>query len=214
MSVAFQVPVVYIHVTHACDQQTFFHWLLMIIVTLLDHTVSFTMVHKMSRHITEIIPHTLLIIIIKSEAWTVIHCLRLGHGTMVCAIYLYIFTVLKGVRNTPFPEEYIIDSDIERDIFVMCKYTWIITWNIETLSTNIRKVHVIGHLPYVQLYVFTTLSRSPGICSISESTEPEKPAAFSSLPLNIMGGLAKMDGRSIHWISITGTLLEFWKITH
>ena len=129
MSVALQVPVVYIHATHACDQQAFFHWLLMIIVTLLDHAVAFTMVHKMSRHITEIIPHTWLIIIIKSEAWTVIHCLRLGHETMVCAVYLYIFTVLKGVRNTPFPEECIIDSDIDCDIFVMCKYTWIITWN-------------------------------------------------------------------------------------
>ena len=31
-----------------------------------------------------------LIIIIKSEVWNIIHCLGLGHGTMVCAVCLYI----------------------------------------------------------------------------------------------------------------------------
>ena len=32
-----------------------------------------------------------LITIIKSEVWTIIHCLGLGHGTMVCAVCLSIF---------------------------------------------------------------------------------------------------------------------------
>ena len=32
-----------------------------------------------------------LIIIIKSEVWTITHCLGLGHETMVCAVYLSIF---------------------------------------------------------------------------------------------------------------------------
>ena len=32
-----------------------------------------------------------LIIIIKSEVWTIIHCLGLGHETMVCAVCLSIF---------------------------------------------------------------------------------------------------------------------------
>ena len=32
-----------------------------------------------------------LIIIIKSEVWTITHCLGLGHETMVCAVCLYIF---------------------------------------------------------------------------------------------------------------------------
>ena len=32
-----------------------------------------------------------LIIIIKSEVWTFIHCLGLGHETMVCAVCLFIF---------------------------------------------------------------------------------------------------------------------------
>ena len=32
-----------------------------------------------------------LIIIIKSEVWTIIHCLRLDHETMVCAVCLSIF---------------------------------------------------------------------------------------------------------------------------
>ena len=35
-----------------------------------------------------------LIIIIKSEVWTIIHCLGLGHGTMVCVICLSIFLFL------------------------------------------------------------------------------------------------------------------------
>ena len=32
-----------------------------------------------------------LIIIVKSEVWTITHCLGLGHETMVCAVYLSIF---------------------------------------------------------------------------------------------------------------------------
>ena len=32
-----------------------------------------------------------LIIIIKSEVWTIIHCLGLGHETMVCAVCLFIW---------------------------------------------------------------------------------------------------------------------------
>ena len=32
-----------------------------------------------------------LIIITKSEVWTIIHCLGLGHETMVCAVCLLIF---------------------------------------------------------------------------------------------------------------------------
>ena len=32
-----------------------------------------------------------LVIIIKSEVWTIIHCLGLGHETMVCAVCLFIF---------------------------------------------------------------------------------------------------------------------------
>ena len=32
-----------------------------------------------------------LIIIIKSEVWTITHCLGLGHETMVCAVCVSIF---------------------------------------------------------------------------------------------------------------------------
>ena len=39
----------------------------------------------------EIIYILCLIIIIKSEVWTITHCLRLGHETMVCAACLPIF---------------------------------------------------------------------------------------------------------------------------
>ena len=32
-----------------------------------------------------------LVFIIKSEVWTITHCLGLGHETMVCTVFLYIF---------------------------------------------------------------------------------------------------------------------------
>ena len=35
-----------------------------------------------------------LIIIIKLEVWTITHCLRLGHETMVCVVCLFIFLLL------------------------------------------------------------------------------------------------------------------------
>ena len=38
-----------------------------------------------------------LIIIIKSEVWTIIHCLGLGHETMVCAVCLSIFLSNKNM---------------------------------------------------------------------------------------------------------------------
>ena len=43
------------------------------------------------RVMIEIIYILCLIIIIKSEVWTITHCLGLGHGTMVCAVCLSIF---------------------------------------------------------------------------------------------------------------------------
>ena len=36
-----------------------------------------------------------LIIIIKSEVWTIAHCLGLGHETMVCAVCLYILMMIE-----------------------------------------------------------------------------------------------------------------------
>ena len=38
-----------------------------------------------------------LIIIIKSEVWTIIHCLGLGHETMVCAVCILIFLGIVSV---------------------------------------------------------------------------------------------------------------------
>ena len=35
--------------------------------------------------------------IIKSEVWTIIHCLGLGHETMVCAVCLFIFLNITSV---------------------------------------------------------------------------------------------------------------------
>ena len=43
-----------------------------------------------------------LIIIIKSEVWTITHCLGLGHETMVCAVCLSIFLYL-GASQLPLP---------------------------------------------------------------------------------------------------------------
>ena len=39
-----------------------------------------------------------LIIIIKSEIWTITHCLGLGHETMVCAVCLY-YCIISEIAN-------------------------------------------------------------------------------------------------------------------
>ena len=40
-----------------------------------------------------------LIIIIKPEVWTIIHCLGLGHETMVCAVCLFIFLWIREMAR-------------------------------------------------------------------------------------------------------------------
>ena len=45
----------------------------------------------------EIIYILCLIIIIKSEVWTITHCLGLGHETMVCAVCLFVFFLIAHV---------------------------------------------------------------------------------------------------------------------
>ena len=40
-----------------------------------------------------------LIIIIKSEVWTITHCLGLGHETMVCAVCLYFYCIISEIAN-------------------------------------------------------------------------------------------------------------------
>ena len=44
--------------------------------------------------------HFFLIIIIKSEGWTIVHCLGLGHKTMVCAVCLSIFWSIWNLTGT------------------------------------------------------------------------------------------------------------------
>ena len=40
-----------------------------------------------------------LIVIIKSEVWTIIHCLGSGHETMVCTVCLSIFLWIRGMAR-------------------------------------------------------------------------------------------------------------------
>ena len=40
-----------------------------------------------------------LIIIIKSEVWTITHCLGLGHKTMVCAVCLHSYCIISEITN-------------------------------------------------------------------------------------------------------------------
>ena len=42
-----------------------------------------------------------LISIIKSEAWTITHCLGLGHETMVCAVCVYVFLWICHMAGLP-----------------------------------------------------------------------------------------------------------------
>ena len=51
----------------------------------------------------EIIYILCLIIIIKSEVWTITNCLGLGHETMVCAVCLSIFLVITDPINALIP---------------------------------------------------------------------------------------------------------------
>ena len=51
--------------------------------------ISFVMIERIYIHC--------LIIIIKSEVWTITHCLGLGHETMVCAVCLSIFSLIKNI---------------------------------------------------------------------------------------------------------------------
>ena len=50
----------------------------------------------------------LIIIIIISEVWTVIHCLGLGHETMVCAVCLFIFIWHLGHIRFPSKNDLVI----------------------------------------------------------------------------------------------------------
>ena len=75
-----------------------------------------------------------LIIIIKSEVWTIIHCLGLGHETMVCAVCLFIFFFL-----------YILDHTYLKSLIV-----WKILENVTSDHTNIVPV-----LPFILSNLFS-----------------------------------------------------------
>ena len=51
-----------------------------------------------------------LIIIIKSEVWTITHCLGLGHETMVCAVCLYSYCIISEIANIIAVNMYIFTS--------------------------------------------------------------------------------------------------------
>ena len=46
-----------------------------------------------------------LIIIIKSEVWTITHCLGLGHETMVCAVCISLFLSIPWAKTTARRDE-------------------------------------------------------------------------------------------------------------
>ena len=57
-----------------------------------------------------------LIIIIKSEVWTIIHCLGLGHETMVCAVFLYSYQDLMHYQ------QYLRSVESLNVVFNWCKF--------------------------------------------------------------------------------------------
>ena len=73
-----------------------------------------------------------LIIIIKSEVWTITHCLGLGHETMVCAVCLSIFLWhgTKGCESLWCWTQYVtLDFDLTHDLILN---SWILKlkfWN-------------------------------------------------------------------------------------
>ena len=71
-----------------------------------------------------------LIIIIKSEVWTVIHCLRLGQETMLCAVCLFIFLysiyIKRGEIQMDTSQNTYDLTQVKDDVSVMC--IWEVTW--------------------------------------------------------------------------------------
>ena len=62
-----------------------------------------------------------LIIIIKSEVWTIIHCLGLGHETMLCAVSLSIFLWIFNDMWKSLPNEYNHQHHVDRRIYASIK---------------------------------------------------------------------------------------------
>ena len=57
-----------------------------------------------------------LIIIIKSEVWTITHCLELGHETMVSDVCLYILTDTFGLDANIMSQTASVNYAVLRDI--------------------------------------------------------------------------------------------------
>ena len=76
-----------------------------------------------------------LIIIIKSEVWTITHCLGLGHETMVCAVCLSIFV------SAPCPARSVCGlmmtlQSIADDVTMQSRDLTIVTWARERWYLN------------------------------------------------------------------------------
>ena len=79
-------------------------------------------------------------IIIKSEVWTIIHCLGLGHETMVCAVCLFIFLL------NPISPTWVISRDLESTrwgFWVVWSLWNLIGVSIGVLSRRLSKLRAI-----------------------------------------------------------------------
>ena len=62
-----------------------------------------------------------LIIIIKSEVWPIIHCLGLGHETMVCVVCLSIFLRVKYIWADSTISDLIANNGIPKSISILLR---------------------------------------------------------------------------------------------
>ena len=70
-----------------------------------------------------------LVIIIKSEVWTITHCLGLGHATIVCAVCLSVFLWTVKVKRNQWNIEISI-SIIEKITKVVSAKVYIRSWRL------------------------------------------------------------------------------------
>ena len=78
-----------------------------------------------------------LIIIIKSEVWSITHCLGLGHETMVCAVCLSIFLSLAQIMTRRLVDA----KPLSEPMLQYCKFhPWEIVIYIHKLS--VKKMHL------------------------------------------------------------------------
>ena len=88
-----------------------------------------------------------LIIIIKSEVWTITHCLGLSHETMMCAVCLSIFLQERNIEAVNTLLIYYMSH--RRKVY---KFTLILLIYVHRKNLHKKHTHVLSHTTNYQVY--------------------------------------------------------------